>query len=131
MAQLTQIVEEIFANFGRGNVVGIVDTFADNIRFVHPGGPDIPYAKDRRGKQQAAAFFADLVDCVEVTRFEPLTYVEQGNKVVALGRWAGRARRTGRPFEADWAMCWTFEGGKVVDYQEFDDTRAVANAMAA
>jgi ketosteroid isomerase-like protein len=130
MGKLTQIVQQIYASFGRGDVDAIVATFAEDIRFMHPGGPDIPYAKDRRGKAQAAAFFGELVAALEVTRFEALRYVEQGNSVVALGRWAGRARGTGRAFEADWAMLWTFDGALVSHYQEFSDTHAVAQALA-
>jgi uncharacterized protein len=131
MAQLTPIVQQIYADFATGNIAAVVATFHDDIRFVHPGGPDIPYAKDRRGKAEAAAFFSDYVACVEVTAFEPQRYVEQGNSVVAFGRLGGRALATGKTFEVDWAMLWTFDGTKVSHYQEFDDTHTVAKALRA
>jgi ketosteroid isomerase-like protein len=130
MGKLTPIVQQIYANFGRGDVAAIAATFAEDIRFMHPGGPDVPYAKHRQGKAQAAAFFGELAAAVEVTLFEPMRFVEQGNSVVALGRWAGRGRRTGRAFEADWAMLWTFDGALVSHYQDFDDTLALAKALA-
>ncbi len=131
MAGLTGIVAEIYANFGRGNVPGIVDTFADDIRFVHAGGSMIPYAKERHGKAAAAAFFADLAGSVDISRFEVREYVEQGNSVVALGHWAGRARSTGKSFATDWAMLWAFDGTKVKFYQGFEDTFAVGQAFSA
>jgi nitrogenase subunit NifH len=39
VSELIGIVEEIYANFGRGNVEAIVETFAEDIHFVHAGGP--------------------------------------------------------------------------------------------
>jgi ketosteroid isomerase-like protein len=130
MANLTQIVQGIYGSFGRGDVAAIVDSFADDIRFLHPGGPAVPYAKDRRGKAEATAFFAELAAAVEVTAFVPQRYVEQGDTVVALGTWAGRARSTGRSFDSDWAMVWTFAAGKVRFFQAYEDTKAVAQAFA-
>lgn len=131
MASYTQIVQGIYANFGRGDIAAIVDTFADDIHFRHAGAPDIPYAKDRHGKQQAAAFFGDLSASVEVRQFQPQRFVAQGDSVVAYGHWAGRAKNTGKPYEADWVMLWTLHDGKVSEYQGFDDTLRMARAFAA
>ena len=129
MATLTQTVQHLYESFGRGDIAAIVDTFAEDIRFSHAGGPDLPYAKERRGKAEAATFFADLAECVDVTLFEPRQYVEQGDSVVALGRWGGRARPSGRAFESEWAMLWTFEGSKVKVYRAYENTLAVAKAF--
>jgi ketosteroid isomerase-like protein len=131
MASCTQIVQDIYANFGKGNIAAIADTFADDIHFRHAGAPDIPYAKDRHGKREATAFFGELADSVEVQQFEPQRFVEQGNCVVACGRWAGRAKRTGKSYETEWVMVWTFDDGKVSQYQGFDDTLRMARAFAA
>ena len=131
MTTLTATVQDIYANFGKGNIPPIVALFADDIRFAHDGGPDVPYAKDRHGKAEAAAFFSDLAATVEVTQFVVEHCVEQGDTVVALGRWAGRARNTGKSFACEWAMRWTFAAGKVTLYRSFHDTLAMAKAFAA
>ena len=71
-----------------------------------------------------------MAAAVDVTLFEVTRFVEQGDMVVALGRWGGRASRTGKPFESDWAMTWTFDAaGKVKHYQAFENTHAVAKAF--
>lgn len=129
MTSLTQIVQEIYASFGRGDIPAIIEVLGEDIHWIHSGAPEIPYAKVRRGKTQAAAFFNDLADAVEVTKFEPKKFIEQGDTVIALGRWAGRAKKTGKAFESDWGMVWTFAGSKVKFYQAFEDTHAVANAF--
>ena len=131
MADLTKIVRKIYEDFGRGDVAAIVGAFADDIRFIHSGGPAVPYAKDRHGKNAATAFFDDLARSVDVTRFEPRQYVEQGDTVIAVGTWAARAKPGGASFESDWAMLWTFSGSKVKFYQAYENTHAVAQAFAA
>jgi ketosteroid isomerase-like protein len=129
MANLTQIVATLYANFGTGNLDGIAEVLADDIEWAHSGAPDLPYAKVRRGKAQVMTFFGDLADSVEITQFVPKTYIEQGNTVVALGRWAGHAKKTSKAFESDWAMVWAFAGSKVKSYQAFEDTNAIAKAF--
>jgi ketosteroid isomerase-like protein len=64
----------------------IVARFADDIRFIHNGGPELPYAKHRKGKAEASAFFGELAGSVDVTLFEVQRYLEQGDSVVAFGR---------------------------------------------
>lgn len=130
MAHLTSIVQRMYADFGRGDVAAIVANFADDIRFIHNGAPEVPWAKHRTGKAEATAFFADLAASVDVTLFEPARYVEQGDTVVAFGRFGGRAIPTGKSFQEDWAMLWVFEGDKVKLYQAYDDTLAAAKAFA-
>ena len=129
MPGLTQIVETLYANFGAGNVGAIAEVIAEDIEWIHSGGPDLPYAKVRRGKAQTMAFFNDLAAAVEISQFAPKSFVEQGNTVVALGHWAGRAKKTGKPFESEWAMVWGFAGNKVKFYQAFEDTNALAKAF--
>jgi len=129
MANLTHIVETLYANFGTGNLGGIAEVLADDIEWIHSGAPEIPYAKVRRGKVQAMTFFGDLAGAVEITQFMPKTYVEQGNTVVAMGHWGGRAKKTSKAFESDWAMVWAFAGTKVKVYQAFEDTNAIAKAF--
>jgi len=96
MSSHARIVQEIYADFGRGAVAAIVGTFADGFEFRHIGGSDIPSATDRIGKSQAARFSEEFASAVEVSAFEPQQFVEQGSSVVAIGRWAGTVRRTGR-----------------------------------
>ena len=38
---------------------------------------------------------------------------EEGDTVVVFGRWAGRAKGTGKTYESEWVMAWTFRDGKV------------------
>jgi ketosteroid isomerase-like protein len=60
--------------------------------------------------------------------FEPREFIAQVNRVVAFVNYEGRDKTTGRSFTADAAMLWSFGDGKVIRFQEYTDTEALANA---
>jgi uncharacterized protein len=129
MGANTEIVKEIYAAFGQGRIGDIVGRIAEATDFIHPDCEDVPWSGHRRTPPEVAGFFDKLGAAVEVIEFVPERYVEQGDTVVALGRWAGTARPTGKPFATAWAMVWTFKNGKVTYYRAFEDTAAIAKAF--
>ncbi len=123
-------VREIYAAFGRGDVRTILDRIGDKVDWYHHGPPGvIPWAKERHTKDEVASFFQELGGAVDVVRFEPTTYVAEGDKVVALGVFEARVKANGRAFSEHWAMEWTFRDGRVVQYRAYDDTEAIAAAF--
>jgi ketosteroid isomerase-like protein len=129
MAGDTDIVRGIYAAFGEGRIGDIVARMADSTTFIQPGGRDIPWAGTYRTPAEVEGFFGKLADAVEVTDFTPREYVEQDGVVVALGVWAGVARRTGKPFDSSWAMIWKLRDGKVWFYEALEDTDTIAEAF--
>jgi uncharacterized protein len=58
-------------------------------------------------------------------------FFESGERVIALGTYSGRVRRTGRRFTARFAHVWTLQNGLIVRLQQCADTVQLANALAA
>ena len=56
--------------------------------------------------------------------------VDGGDRVVAMGRYEGSHRQSGKPLDVQAAHVWTIEGGKVVRFQQYIDTLGTANAMS-
>ncbi len=75
-------------------------------------------------------FFRTVDEVTETESFEPREFIAQGNKVVALGYYKFLSKPTGKTWEAEWAMVWTFREGKVAEFQFFGDTAAEAAAFA-
>jgi len=125
-----QLIKELYAAFSRGDISAILNVLADNVEWVDPGAPDIPYAGVRHGRTSVADFFSILSDATEVLKFEPREYLESGDTVIALGYWQARAKNTGRSFESDWAMAWRVKDGKVERFQAYVDTLTEAKAFA-
>jgi ketosteroid isomerase-like protein len=91
----------------------------------------IPQAGLYHGRDGVARFFQTLDQTTEFSAFEPRQYVAQGDRVIALGWYAGKAKATGRSFESQWAMSFVLRDGKVLKFQEYTDTGAIAPAFAA
>lgn len=61
---------------------------------------------------------------------EPREFIEQGNKVVALGYWECKMKKTGKISKEDWAMAFTFKNGKVSRFQQYSDTYREVEALS-
>ena len=108
---------------------GVMANFAEDIEWIDPGPPAIPFAGSHRGRAEVAQFFAKLGELVQFTKFEPIDFIAQGDKVICLGFFAGIVRGTGHMFSSDWAMAFTFLAGKVIHFREYNDTHAIAAAF--
>jgi ketosteroid isomerase-like protein len=130
--QNVELVQQGYEAFGRGDIEGLLSLFDDNIEWVTPGPPDLPTAGTRRGRQEIAQFFQTLNDLFEIQRFEPKTFVAQGDRVVVLGDDTARLRATGKVLTESWAHVFVLRNGKVTSFQEYLDTAAtVAEIRAA
>lgn len=126
------IVRRGYEAFGRGDLDTLLSLFDENIDWVTPGPPELPTAGHRRGRQEVAGFFKTLNDVFQVDRFEPKEFIEQGDRVVALGDETVRVRSTGRTVEFAWAHVFEVRDGKIVRFHEYGDTApAVAELRAA
>jgi ketosteroid isomerase-like protein len=127
-----QIVQEAYAAFKRGEVPAVLNAFADNIDWFTPGPPElIPYAGRRRGREQVAQFFAALDQAEAVERFEPQEFIAKGDKVIALGKYGGRIKSSGKRYETDWAHVFALRQGKIVSFREYTDTAAAVELYRA
>ncbi|MBI3345053.1 MAG: nuclear transport factor 2 family protein [Gammaproteobacteria bacterium] len=123
-----QIVQQGYVDFSQGNIEGILNVMSDDVVWIDPGYPDIPYAGNLKGRVQVGEFFKKMDAAAVYTKFEPRSYIAQGDQVVALGFFAGYSKATQKTFESDWAMVWTFKNGKVMHLEIFVDTNTIAKA---
>jgi uncharacterized protein len=124
-----RIVQEAYAAFQRGEVQGVLNMLVEDVEWITPGPPDVmPVAGKRRGRQQVAQFFATLSEQEDVELFEPGEYIAQGDKVVALIKYRGRVKATGRAAEVDLVHVFTIRDGKIQRFREYFDTAAALEA---
>jgi ketosteroid isomerase-like protein len=126
-----QTVQQIYADFGAGNISGILNALADEVSWTDPGYPDIPYGSNgARIKNQVPEFFKTLADSVNYTKFEPREFFTDENTVIVTGYFEGKSKPKNIGFGHDWAMVWKFNNeGKVKSYKAFIDTNEVAKAF--
>jgi ketosteroid isomerase-like protein len=108
----------------------LLNELTDDVQWTTPGPKDIlPWVGARRGKQEVAEFFTVLNEHVEFLKFEPREFIEQGDRVVTLGYFEGKSRRTGRVSASEWVMVFTFRNGKISEHKEFSDTYTAVKAF--
>ena len=123
-------VQSIFEAFGRGDIPGVLGHVSEDVTWKAPGPAVIPYFGDRRGHAGATEFFVQLGTSVDFEHFEPGAFIAEGDRVVVLGRERGRVKGTGKTFDNDWALVFTFGGGKVTGFQCYENTAAIAEAFS-
>ena len=117
-----QLIQELYAAFGRGDVPAILDHMTDDVVMYDPGPPEVPHAGRYRGRYGAGRLFASLDATLEIDQFAPTDFIAQGDRVVVLGSLHARVKETGRSYENEWAMVWTLRDGKVAGWQIYEDT---------
>ena len=122
--QNLEIVRRGYDAFQRGDLDALVALFDENIEWRTPGPSDLPTAGQRRGIQAVREFFQTLSTMVEIQRFEPKTFVAQGDRVVVLGENTARIKATGKVLDDEWAHVFVLKNGKVASFQEYLDTAA-------
>ena len=124
----TQVVQGLYDSFNAGDIAGILGALSDDVEWVIPNIPNIPFTGAKQGKDSVAKFFSTMAEHQEPQNFELQGMVAQADRVVGYGHYRWHVKTTGRVWEGDFSHHWTVEGGKVTRLQEYSDSAA---AMAA
>jgi ketosteroid isomerase-like protein len=130
-AQNTKVVQDAYGAFGRGDIPALLGYMTDDVQWrpVIGTAKHVPFAGERNGKTAVAEFFKIVGENEEFHQFEPHEFVAQGDTVVALGHYRATTRATGKTFDSDFVMVFTFRGGKVATFREYTDSAAVNAAF--
>lgn len=128
LTENTKIVQQCYEQFKSGDIEGMLAKLDDNVKWMIPAIENAPFAGSRTGREKVAEFFGQLNEAEEMTRFEPLEFVAQDDKVVVLGESAAKVTSTGRSFETEWVHVFHLRHGKIASFQEFFDNAAATRA---
>ncbi len=129
MMDNVQLVQSLYAAFGRGDINAIVAASDPDIAWYSNADPALlPYGGERRGVDGVKSFFRELASNVEFESFEPLEFFSGPDFVVVLGRTKARAKGTGARIEDQWIHMFRIRNGKVTEFRVFGDTHAAVQA---
>lgn len=117
-------VQQIYAAFSRGDISTILEQLASDVEWEYGiSETDVPWLQIRHGKAEVPRFFESL-NQVELNRFEPKTFLENGSTVVALIDVELTVKATGiRVTEVDETHIWHFNSqGQVIKFGHRLDT---------
>src|SRR5262245_63725991 len=113
----------------RGNPEVIRQVLASDVRWEVVDG--FPYGAVYLGLDSVLRdFFGRLSTGFDESVANGSEFFESGERVIALGSYSGRARRTGKRFTARFVHVWTLQDGVIVRLQQCADTVQLARALA-
>lgn len=123
------IVQEGYEKFGSGDITGLIGLFSEDADWTVPTIEGSPHGGSYKGPAGLTEFFSLLADAEDFTRFEPLEFVAQNDKVVVLGELAATVRSTGKSYESPWVHVFHLRDGKIIEFNELYDTAAAEKAF--
>lgn len=122
-------VQEIYAAFGRGDIAAVLNALASDVMWVVQGPSSIPFCGTHHGRDGVAAFFRTVGENLALKEFVPGVIVADGDRVAVIGYECGTAVPTGRAYQSEWVHVFTFFDGQVIEFREYTDTAAMAEAF--
>ena len=125
-------MQSLYDAFARGDAGTVLGAFDPAI--VWNQAESSPYAAGNPfvGPQQVGeGVFARLGREYEEFTVSPETLLQDGDVVIALGRYGGTFRATGRPLDAQFVHVWTLQDGRVMRFQQYTDTAQYARVTDA
>lgn len=115
--------------FGRGDLDGATESFAEDIRWENPEAPQMPNSGVTEGKDAVKQLFAALGDYWESFSITPDEFIESGDTVVVLSHSESKGKQTGKEVKLPWVHVWRFSDGKATEVQALTDTALAADAL--
>ncbi len=124
------IVQSAYAAFAKGDIPGVLGVLDAEAVWTEAEG--FPYGGTYYGPNAVleAVFMRVGVEWDSFT-VEPAEFIDGGDTIVALGKYSGTYKATGKSFQADFAHVWKLRDGKVVRFVQYVDTLLVHQAIEA
>jgi ketosteroid isomerase-like protein len=119
-----ELVRSIYEDWLRGEMA--LDRLDRDISMVE--SQTLPGAASAHGIEAVRRYIESFTKHWEEIRFEPLEYIDAGEKVVVTARLVGRGKKSGVEVNRTWAYVWTLRDGKALSLVGYDDR---AEALAA
>jgi ketosteroid isomerase-like protein len=124
------LVRGVYDAFARGDIAAVLGAMSPGI--VWEEAENFPYADGNPyvGPDAiVAGIFARLGGEWDGFAAVPEEYLDAGDTVVALGRYRGTCKATGRALDAWMAHVWRIADGRAVHFRQLVDTLAAARTM--
>ena len=122
-AQNIQATQTLYRAFAKKDFQAIIAACAPTVQWTDHLPKEAAAAGIHRGPGEVARYFKELGETFDFERFEPIDTLASGDRVVTVGRYAGRVIATGARFEGSWVHTGIMRDGKVLSwsaYHEFE-----------
>ncbi|HEV7396280.1 MAG TPA: nuclear transport factor 2 family protein [Pyrinomonadaceae bacterium] len=121
-------VKAVYAAFAKGDVPGVLGFLSPQIAWTEAEG--FPYGGTYNGPNAVLeGVFMRLGTEWDGFAAVPDEFIDAGDTVVALGKYSGTYKATGKSFQANFAHVWTLQDGKALRFVQYVDTFLVQQAL--
>jgi ketosteroid isomerase-like protein len=125
-----ELIRAIYDAFAAGDVPGVLGRMSPGIRWTE--ADNFPYADGNPYIGPEAVLNGVFARCIGEwdgfsVKIEEL--LDAGDTVIAVGRYGGVYKKTGREQHTQMAHIWRIKDGKVVAFQQYADTLHVARVI--
>jgi uncharacterized protein len=125
------IVQDVYNEFGKGNVPAVLASLSSDVEWNEAEG--FPYWEEKPFVGPDAVVNGVFAKIGGEWDYWNLTGVQlhnmDNNMVLATGRYQAKYKKNGATINAQFAHVWTLKDGKVLKFQQYTDTKQVANAI--
>ena len=127
-----EFIKGLYAAFARADIPPVLEAMDDKIEWNEAEGNPFHLGYPFIGSDQVVehVFIRSATD-FEGFEIHPDRFFGQGDTVVMQGRYHGKGTATGKALDAQVAHVWDLKDGKVVRFQQYADTRHLAEVLGA
>jgi ketosteroid isomerase-like protein len=123
-------VKQVYQAFAEGDIPSVLGFLNADIVWTEAEG--FPYGGTYHGpKAVLEGVFMRLGSEWIGFAAVPDEFVDGGDTVVALGKYSGKYKATGKQFQSNFAHVWKIQNGKAVRFTQYVDTLLVQRAVQA
>ena len=131
MATSKEIIEGLYEAFARGDAGAVLGTLHPSVDWKEAEGGPLAAGNPFTGPEAVGGgVFAPLLQDLDDFRVRPERLVAEDGEVVAMGRYTGTHKASGKPLDAQFAHHWSIEDGKIVAFQQYTDTAQWSEVFA-
>lgn len=123
-------IKSVYDAFAKGDIFSVLGVLSSDIDWTEAEG--FPYGGTYHGpKAVLEGVFMRLGSEWNGFAAVPHEYIDAGDTIVALGKYSGTYKATGKSFEAEFAHVWKLHEGKAVRFVQYVDSLLVQRALDA
>ena len=123
-----QLIQNVYAAFGRGDVPAILEVCAEDVEFGVISESVLPWHGIGRGRAHVVKFFQALGETTDFTRFEPHSFIADDNGVACLVDWDATLKKNGHKVTARVVHHFTISKGRITRWNGSEDTAKAEKA---
>jgi ketosteroid isomerase-like protein len=124
-----QIIQQMYKDFGAGNMQSVLASFDKDVVWVRPGEPHIPFAGTFVGSEVLAKMFGIISQTIKIKGFHPKQILGQGDTVVVIGADEADVIATGKSYLSEWVYVYTIKNKKIIHVQVYLDSLLLSEAF--